>query len=121
MLFFESLIHPNRVPVENGNKTEAERLHFLQHDSWVQPGTIRPQEVVCSGCGKAMQLEHRTTSAASGKPARYYLSPWVKHRNNCRGIHRDWLTKYGYDPEIKLSKDVLEKCKKASGKDWREE
>ncbi|SJK96873.1 uncharacterized protein ARMOST_00119 [Armillaria ostoyae] len=116
-LFFESLIHPNRVPGENRNKNEAERLHFLQHDSWVQPGSIKPQEVVCRGCGTAIQLERRNTSAASGKPAKYYLSPWVKHRNNCQGIHRDWLTKNGYGPEIKLPKDILEKCKKASRKD----
>ncbi|KAK0430649.1 hypothetical protein EV421DRAFT_1743826 [Armillaria borealis] len=96
---------PRRARKSNGswrkrNKNEAERLHFLQHDSWVQPGTIKPQEVVCRGCGKTIQLEHRTTSAASGKPAKYYLSPWVKHRNNCRGAHRDWLTQNGYDPEI---------------------
>ncbi|PBK58984.1 hypothetical protein ARMSODRAFT_1027792 [Armillaria solidipes] len=116
-LFFESLIPPNRVPGENRNKNEAERLHFLQHDPWLQSGSIKPQEVVCRGCGTAIQLERRNTSAASGKPAKYYLSPWVKHRNNCQGIHRDWLTKNGYGPEIKLPKDILEKCKKASRKD----
>ncbi|KAK0471310.1 hypothetical protein IW261DRAFT_1671075 [Armillaria novae-zelandiae] len=113
VLFFESLIHPNRVPGESRHKTEEERQYFLEHDPWVQPGSIKPQEVVCRGCGTAKKLDTRSTSAASGKPATYYPSPWVKHRNKCGSIHRDWLMEHGYDPEIKLSKKALKNCQKA--------
>ncbi|KAK0209975.1 hypothetical protein DFS33DRAFT_1270084 [Desarmillaria ectypa] len=107
-------MHPKQFIGPKKHNNDAERLDFLQQDPWIQKGPIKPQKVVCRGCEKAIHLEKRNTSSAGRKLAVYYLSPWVKHQNKCPGVHKDWLIENGYNPEIKLSKEILENHKQAS-------
>ncbi|KAK0430648.1 hypothetical protein EV421DRAFT_1743825 [Armillaria borealis] len=86
--FLGSLVYPGQFPGSKTKKNNAERLHFLRQDRWIQQGSIQPQRVVCGGCKATLQLESRETSAASGKPAAYYSDPWLKHRNGMRAQRR---------------------------------
>ena len=65
--------------VQNGRKSEAERIELLQNDEYV--ASFTEARVKCKKCRKSIKLDTRDG-------ARFYLGFWLRHKRRCKGVEK---------------------------------
>ena len=78
-----------------------QRREYLDADEWCMD--ILAETVVCRACRKTLALEQVKASAKAvmkkePKNREYYSSQWLKHRNRCKKIYRQWCENNGLEP-----------------------
>lgn len=64
----------NRRVQKPSRVTERERYALLNEDPFIVMGSVKPQSVMCAGCGRTIMLADRRTSL------------WRRHKRQCLAV-----------------------------------